>query len=78
MLPVGGHKRCTFPYATENSCSFSFNKMYKLEVSTILVDLVSQHTFEVNMLGMKGINFMYMYFKCPWKITFEKKVLCSD
>jgi len=27
-------------------------------ISTILVDLASQHTFAVNMLGMKGINFI--------------------
>lgn len=28
---------------------------------------------------MKGINFMYiyLYLKCPWKITFEEKVVCA-
>lgn len=28
---------------------------------------------------MKGINFMciYLYFKCPWKTTFEEKVVCA-
>lgn len=41
--------------------------------------LVSQHTLEVNMPGMKDINFVYiyLYLKCPWKITFEEKVVCA-
>lgn len=44
-----------------------------------MVGLVSQHTFEVNMLGMEGINFMYvyLYLKCLWKTTFEEKVVCA-
>lgn len=41
--------------------------------------LVSQHTLEANMPGMKDINFVhiYLYLKCPWKITFEEKVVCA-
>lgn len=28
---------------------------------------------------MKDINFVYiyLYLKCPWKITFEEKVVCA-
>lgn len=49
-------------------------------ISTLLGDLASQHTFEVDALGVKDINFMYIcVFKSPWKITFDKNsCLCSD
>lgn len=47
-------------------------------ISGLLGDVASQHIFEVDTLGMKDINFMYIcVFKSPWKITFDKKVVCA-
>lgn len=47
-------------------------------ISTLLGDLASQHTSEVGTLGMKDMKFMYIcVLKSPWKITFDKKVVCA-